>query len=128
MLILQSNFSGDNMKTKRILVLIFFLANCAISPNDQMDSRTLGGALYRLFPFLLPKKVSTPPSVIATNAIVGEERFAINRKVYAIFNKEVKLTSDSALSIFSGEAKISGKVSVEKTQSNLLLILFFRKM
>ena len=93
-----------------------------------MDSRTLGGALYRLFPFLLPKKVSTPPSVIATNAIVGEERFAINRKVYAIFNKEVKLTSDSALSIFSGEAKISGKVSVEKTQSNLLLILFFRKM
>ena len=114
MLILQSNFSGDNMKTKRILVLIFFLANCAISPIDQMDSRTLGGALYRLFPFLLPKKVSTPPSVIATNAIVGEERFAINRKVYAIFNKEVKLTSDSALVITSGRNRISGKASVEK--------------
>ena len=102
------------MKTKRILVLIFFLANCAISPIDQMDSRTLGGALYRLFPFLLPKKVSTPPSVIATNAIVGEERFAINRKVYAIFNKEVKLTSDSALVITSGRNRISGKASVEK--------------
>ena len=102
------------MKTKRILVLIFFLANCAISPIDQMDSRTLGGSLYRLFPFLLPKKLTTPPSVIATNAIVGEERFAINRKVYAIFNKEIKLTSDSALVITSGRNRISGKVSIEK--------------
>jgi len=91
-----------------------YLAQCMISPIDNMDSRTLGGALYRLFPFLLPKKSSTPPSVIATNAIVGEEKFAINRKVYAIFNKEVRLKSDSALEIFSGEAKISGKVSVEK--------------
>ena len=102
------------MKIKRILVLIFFLANCAISPIDQMDSRTLGGSLYRLFPFLLPKKLTTPPSVIATNAIVGEERFAINRKVYAIFNKEIKLTSDSALVITSGRNRISGKVSIEK--------------
>ena len=102
------------MKIKRILVLIFFLANCAISPIDQMDSRTLGGSLYRLFPFLLPKKLTTPPSVIATNAIVGEERFAINRKVYAIFNKEIKLTSDSALVITSGRNRISGKVTIEK--------------
>jgi len=102
------------MKTSRILVLVLFLAQCMISPIDNMDSRTLGGALYRLFPFLLPKKSSTPPSVIATNAIVGEEKFAINRKVYAIFNKEVRLSSDSALEIFSGKTKISGKTSVEK--------------
>jgi len=112
--ILQFNFNGKNMKIARIVVLVLFLVQCAISPIDTMDSRTLSGALYRLFPFLLPKKSSTPPSVIATNAIVGEEKFAINRKVYAIFNKEVKLSSDSALEIFSGEAKISGKGSVEK--------------
>ncbi|MBK9502716.1 MAG: Ig-like domain-containing protein [Leptospiraceae bacterium] len=102
------------MKTQRILVLVLFLAQCMISPIDNMDSRTIGGALYRLLPFLLPKKSTTPPSVIATNAIVGEEKFSINRKVYAIFNKEIKLNNDSALEIYSGRNKILGKVSVEK--------------
>jgi len=115
------------MKTSRILVLVLFLAQCMISPIDNMDSRTLGGSLYRLFPFLLPKKSSTPPSVIATNAIVGEEKFAINRKVYAIFNKEIRLISDSALAVYTGRNKISGKVSIEKNTIKFTPDSFFPK-